>query len=62
VKGASQPAAPAEALPQLSLAQIHAALAYYYEAPAEIEAELRVEDELVVRMAGQYAPHMDVLT
>ena len=47
-----------EALPQLSLAQIHAALAYYYEAPAEIEAELRAEDEFVMRMAGRYAPHM----
>lgn len=33
-----------EAYPALTLAQVHAALSYYYENPAEIEAEL-VEDD-----------------
>ena len=40
-----------EALPQLTLAQVHAALAYYYDSHDEIEAELRAGDELVLRMA-----------
>ena len=48
----------AEALPQLTLAQVHAALAYYYDNHDEIEAELRAGDEFVRRMAGRYAPHL----
>lgn len=47
-----------EALPQLTLAQVHAALAYYYDNHDEIEAELRAEDAFVLRMAGRYAPHL----
>jgi uncharacterized protein (DUF433 family) len=47
-----------EALPQLTLAQVHAALAYYYDNHDEVEAELRAEDEFVLRMAGRYAPHL----
>jgi uncharacterized protein (DUF433 family) len=47
-----------EALPQLTLAQVHAALAYYYDNHDEIEAELRAGDEFVLRMAGRYAPHL----
>jgi hypothetical protein len=45
-------------LKTLLVSQIQAALAHYYEAPAEIEAEPRAEDDLVMRMAGRYAPHM----
>ena len=40
-----------EALPQLTLAQVHAAWSYYYDSHDEIEAELRAGDELVLRMA-----------
>jgi uncharacterized protein (DUF433 family) len=47
-----------EALPQLTLAQVHAALAYYYDNHDEVEAELRAEYEFVLRMAGRYAPHL----
>lgn len=49
-----------EALPQLTLAQVHAALAYYYDNHDELEAELREEDEFVQRMAGRYASHTAV--
>ncbi len=48
----------ADALPQLTLAQVYAALAYYYDHREEIEAELREQDELVVRLAREYAPHL----
>ncbi|MBI4702938.1 MAG: DUF433 domain-containing protein [Deltaproteobacteria bacterium] len=47
-----------EALPQLSLAQVYAALAYYHARREETEAELRDEDELVVTLARRYAPHL----
>jgi uncharacterized protein (DUF433 family) len=47
-----------EALPQLTLAQVHAALAYYYDNHGEVEAELLAEDGFVLRMAGRYAPHL----
>lgn len=33
-----------EAYPDLSLAQVHAALAYYYDHPDEIEATLKAEE------------------
>ena len=47
-----------EALPQLTLAQVHAALASYFDHLDEVEAELRAEDGFVLRMAGRYAPHL----
>jgi uncharacterized protein (DUF433 family) len=34
------------AYPQLSLAQIHAALGYYYDHPEEIDAELEANDRI----------------
>ena len=34
-----------ESYPDLSLAQVHAALAYYYDHPEEIEAKFAREDE-----------------
>lgn len=36
--------------PFLSLAQIHSALAYYYDHKSEIDAELREEDELADKL------------
>jgi uncharacterized protein (DUF433 family) len=35
--------------PDLSLAQVHAALAYYYDHPEEIEASLRTDEEAADR-------------
>ena len=46
-----------EALPQLTLAQVHAALAYYYDNHDEVEAELRAEDEFVLRMVYRPPGH-----
>lgn len=34
--------------PDLTLAQVHAALAYYYDNPSEIEAELAAEEQAAV--------------
>jgi uncharacterized protein (DUF433 family) len=42
-------------LPHLTLAQVHAALAYYYDHRDEILAELRSEDDFVERLAASYA-------
>jgi uncharacterized protein (DUF433 family) len=39
-----------ESYPHLSLAQIHAALAYYYDHREAIDAEIRAAAELVERM------------
>jgi len=47
-----------EALPHLTMAQVYAALAYYYDSHDEIETELRAEDEFVQRMAQRYAPQL----
>ena len=42
-------------LPHLSLAQVHAALAYYYDHRDDILAELQAEDDFVQRLAASYA-------
>ncbi len=42
--------------PDLDLARIHAALAYYHANKARIEAELEEEDRLYMKMAAKY-PH-----
>jgi uncharacterized protein (DUF433 family) len=43
-----------EDLPTITLAQVHAALAYYYDHRDEIEADIRAGDEFVERLrAGQ---------
>jgi len=47
-----------EALPPLTLAQVHAALAYYYDNHDEIEAELRAQDDFVSALARKHAPHL----
>jgi len=41
----------------LTLAQVHAALAYYYDNHDEVEAELRAEDEFVLRMVYRPPGH-----
>ncbi len=44
--------------PSLNLAQIHAALAYYYDNPEEIEAALRQEEDWEGRDEQLRADHM----
>lgn len=46
----------AEALPHLSLAQIHAALSYYFDHRAEIQQELKDDAEFVERFKAQVGP------
>jgi hypothetical protein len=36
--------------PQLTLADVHAALAYYYDHQAEIDAQIAVDEEFVAAM------------
>jgi uncharacterized protein (DUF433 family) len=40
--------------PGLTLADVHAALAYYFDHRAEIEAEFRAETELAERLKPQF--------
>ena len=48
------PAEIVEQYPTITLAQVHAALAYYYDHREEIEAEIRAGDEFVEELrAGQ---------
>jgi uncharacterized protein (DUF433 family) len=47
-----------DALPQLTLGQVHAALAYYYDHHEAIEEELQSQDDLVVSLAREYAPRL----
>jgi uncharacterized protein (DUF433 family) len=47
-----------EAYPSLSLAQIHAALSYYYENPEEIEAIFAVDDDTEVDHERRRATHL----
>lgn len=42
-------------LPHLTLAQVHAALAHYYDHRDEILAELQAEDAFVEQLAASYA-------
>lgn len=44
------------AFPQLSLAQVHAALAYYFEHRAAIEQELRQDEEFVRALRSLTGP------
>ena len=43
-----------EAYPHLTLAQVHAALTYYYDRQVEIEAEIREADEYVADFMKQH--------
>lgn len=45
-----------QAHPHLTLAQVHAALSYYYDHAAEILAELREGDELVKKLRAAAGP------
>jgi len=44
----------ARAHPHLTLSQIHAALAYYYDHPEEINEEMKESEELVESLKGEY--------
>jgi uncharacterized protein (DUF433 family) len=44
-------------IPHLTLAQIHAALAYYYANREEIERDLADEEALYERLAAERTPH-----
>ena len=43
-----------DAHPHLTLAQVHAALSYYYENQSELDAELIAEEKLVEELRRQY--------
>ena len=43
-------------LPQLTLAQVHAALSYYFDNREAILDEIRQDDEFVTRMRAQTGP------
>src|SRR5690348_9819070 len=47
-----------DAHPHLSLAQIHAALAYYYAHQAEVDAEIERQDRFVAEMQAKHVPHI----
>ncbi len=47
-----------EAHPHLTLAQLHAALSYYYARRGEIDEELRADDALVAEIRRRYAPDL----
>jgi uncharacterized protein (DUF433 family) len=42
--------------PQLSLADVYAALAYYHDHREEIDRQIREDDELVAQLKAQNAP------
>ena len=44
--------------PDLSLAQIHAALTYYYDHQQEIEAELAESERVFAEMDGEWEDHV----
>lgn len=43
-----------KAHPHLTLSQVHAALAYYYDHPEEINAEMRENGELIEELRKRY--------
>lgn len=42
--------------PQLSLADVYAALAYYYDHQGEIDGQIQQDDELIMRMKAELGP------
>jgi uncharacterized protein (DUF433 family) len=44
------------AYPQLSLSDVHAALAYYYDHKAEIDAEMKSADEFIEQLKAATGP------
>jgi uncharacterized protein (DUF433 family) len=55
-QGGMSPAAIVAAHPTLTLAQIHAALAYYYDHREEIQTAIAAEDKLVEEMKARSGP------
>jgi len=50
-----RPTKSSEPIRTWTLSQIHAALAYYYDHPEEINEEMRESEELVESLKGEYA-------
>lgn len=50
------PAQVVEAYPQLTRAQVHAALAYYWSHAADIDADIEAEERLVAELKAQAGP------
>ena len=50
-----------DAHPHLTLAQVHAALVYYYENQAELDADLIAEEKLVAELRQQYPSKLAAL-
>ena len=50
-----------DAHPHLTLAQVHAALAYYYENQAELDADVIAEEKLVAELRQQYPSKLTTL-
>jgi len=44
--------------PQLSLADVYAALAYYHDHREEIDRQIREDDEIVARLKAQNSPRL----
>ncbi|HKB02388.1 MAG TPA: DUF433 domain-containing protein [Gemmataceae bacterium] len=42
--------------PELTLAEVHAALAYYHSHRAEIDADIRADEEFVARVRSEASP------
>ena len=50
-----------DAHPHLTLAQVHAALSYYYENQAELDADLIAEEKLVAELRQHYPSKLAAL-
>lgn len=46
------------AYPELSLSQVHAALSYYFEHKAEIDAEMKAGDEFIEQLRRNSPPSL----
>lgn len=46
------------AYPELSLGQVHAALSYYYDHKAEIDAQMKADDEFVEQLRRHSPPSL----
>lgn len=48
----------ASAYPQITLADVHAALTYYFDNTAAINQDIREDDELVARLKAAQGPNL----
>lgn len=48
-----------EAHHQLTLAQVHDALSYYYDHQAEIDAQVAADEEIIEEIKQQFASKLD---